>query len=303
MLLRISLWAMLLGSVIMGFFGWQTGSATTTVVGIIAFLIAGFILFFLAKLMVHIGAAIIKFIVIGALLLMLGFGLYRGGMFLLNAGKEAVESGSQKITSWETAAESASFSERLRRFFIDDDYHHSDKGKKPLKPVSQQVQPSQTPFRQGSISGIVSRVRTGYLFELNGHFIKLFGMDAPDLAQTCLDKRQQKYDCGHQAKERLERLILGKNVTCQILMTTPKSDYVAVCTLGEYDIGATMISVGWAVANRALTDVYVPYEDMAHQKHLGLWEGQFVAPWTFRKQTATGTKTPPKQTAGWKDWF
>ena len=305
MLLRIGLWSMLLGSVVMGFFGWQTGSATTTVVGIVTFVIAAFALFFLAKLVIHVGITIVKIVFIGSLLILLGWGLYQGGLFLFKSGQHFKNTAENKITSWESSLEHASFSEKLIRFFKGNTEGDlpQDLDKQPNHTPSSLMQETVEPQEISTISGVVSEVKTGYLFRINDHFIKLFGIDAPDLTQTCIDKRHQKYDCGHQAKTRLERLILGKKVDCQILITTSHADYIAVCTLDDYDIGATMISVGWAVTNRALTDVYIPYEDMAHQQNLGLWEGQFVAPWEFRLQRAAWQQHQQKASPSWKDWF
>ena len=143
---------------------------------------------------------------------------------------------------------------------------------RPLKPVA----------LPKSIRAEVTEVRSGYLFKMGSHFVKLYGIDAPDPIQSCLDKRGATYKCGRKSKRMLERLILGKTITCQIAGGDYNGNYIATCKTRGVDVGASLLSAGWAVADRATTTVYTPYEDQAHQKKMGLWAGKFMAPWTAR---------------------
>ena len=118
------------------------------------------------------------------------------------------------------------------------------------------------------------------------HFVKLYGIDAPDPAQSCLDKRGATYKCGRKSKKMLERLILGKTISCQVAGGDYSGNYIATCKTRGVDVGASLLTAGWAVADRATTGVYTPYEDDAHRKKMGLWAGKFVAPWTARAKRA-----------------
>ena len=61
-----------------------------------------------------------------------------------------------------------------------------------------------------------------------------------------------------------------------------KGNYIATCNIGGYDVGAAMTAVGWAVADRRSSAVYIPYEQQARTGQAGLWAGRFVAPWVAR---------------------
>jgi endonuclease YncB( thermonuclease family) len=136
---------------------------------------------------------------------------------------------------------------------------------------------------QKQISGIVSEVRSGYLIKIQASFIKLYGIDAPDPKQECLDAHGQTYSCGRTSKQMMEKLVLGKRLVCKVVGGDNTGNYVAACNLNGTDVGAGMVSAGWAVADRAASDVYIPYETLAHEQGYGLWAGKFVAPWDARK--------------------
>ena len=139
-----------------------------------------------------------------------------------------------------------------------------------------------------SLVGIVTSVRSGYLFKVGDSFMKLYAIDGPDPRQTCRDSRDQKYPCGSMSKEALERLILKKEVVCTPVGSDGAHNYIVTCRVGKEDVGAAMVLSGWALADRAVSDVYVPYEKEANLAHKGLWEGKFVAPWDWRKNQPKG---------------
>ena len=51
-----------------------------------------------------------------------------------------------------------------------------------------------------------------------------------------------------------------------------------------------MVAVGWAIADRHVTDAYVPYENQARTQKQWLWAGKFIAPWTYRQKVTNGQK-------------
>lgn len=114
--------------------------------------------------------------------------------------------------------------------------------------------------------------------------MKLYGVDAPDLNQVCLTKRGEQYACGKTAQNKLKKLLLNKKIDCQIVGQDQNNFYLTTCVIQGYDVGATMVSVGWAVAERHISQVYIPYEQQAHRAHEGLWAGKFMAPWEFRER-------------------
>ncbi len=293
MALRLTLWALLLGTLVLGYFGLQVGSATTTLVGALVLAFILFLLYFFAKNLVGIGAVLFKIILITALIVLLGIGLMKGCSILtgktISLSKSISSSVSQTVqetkSSWyDNGTVGGSFTS------VWDWIKNTLFGgmEKTTIPPSASL-PSNLVDGQGNISeailleGVVEEIRTGYLFRIKNHFIKLYAIDAPDPKQTCLDRQGAVYPCGQLAKNKLKKLIMNKKLKCSLVATDGMDNYVATCKMGEYDIGAVMVSSGWAVANRASTNVYVPYEHEARQHKKGLWEGKFVAPWKFRQ--------------------
>ena len=60
---------------------------------------------------------------------------------------------------------------------------------------------------------------------------------------------------------------------------------VAVCYAGDDDLNAMMVRDGWALAYRRYGKDYVSQETQARAAGAGLWQGNFVEPWEWRKQS------------------
>lgn len=301
MWLRITLWAMLLGSVIMGYFGYKTGSAMTTFVGMGAIVFIGFLLFFLAKMTLTAGLVFIKAVVIilligGVILLCV-----RGCTLMWQTGQSAVQT---TTTAFYEAKEksfgipgklnttSSSWWGKIKGVFAGNSTTTQALAPSKIKTTSQKEET--VPPEPQIMTGTVSKVLSGTMFVMNKMTLKLYGIDAPDMSQTCLTKRSEKYPCGRTAKKKLEKLLFNKTVSCQLIAPYAPSKFYAICEIQGYDVGATMVSVGWAVADRKVSDVYIPYENQARQKDEGLWSGKFVAPWEYR-QSKTGYVAPHKE--------
>ena len=50
------------------------------------------------------------------------------------------------------------------------------------------------------------------------------------------------------------------------------------------DMGAWMVSQGWAVAYRRFSKKYIKLEEEAKIKNRGVWDGEFLMPWKWRKE-------------------
>ena len=139
-----------------------------------------------------------------------------------------------------------------------------------LLPAKKENKPEAfNPLNYPATTGI-SRVVSGDTLTLNNRVIKLFGVAAPDISQTCADASGRGYKCGQQAIAWL----LGQD---------DRGVLTAVCMLGPYDIGAALINAGWAVADTRQTQVYVPYQNQALTNKRGLWQGEFYMPWDWEK--------------------
>ena len=119
-------------------------------------------------------------------------------------------------------------------------------------------------------------------FNAQGYIVKLYGVAAPDLDQTCANRNGASYNCGQQATLWLQSWITNNPITCRVMSQNKDGNMVAACSLGQYDIGAALINAGWAVADTRETDIYVPYEQNAQSKGNGLWQGKFYKPWDWQ---------------------
>ncbi len=130
-----------------------------------------------------------------------------------------------------------------------------------------------------------ARIVDGDTLVLGDTRIRLFGIDAPELSQTCLDGRGRSWSCGVWSKSILEALSTGR-VDCQPLDQDRYGRTVARCFAGGTDIAADMVRRGAAYAYRRYSTDYVSDEDRARRADAGLWRGEAMSPATFRAQKA-----------------
>ncbi len=128
-----------------------------------------------------------------------------------------------------------------------------------------------------------ARVIDGDTIVIAGERIRLHGIDAPELKQTCKTSKGKEQLCGQLAKQNLERLVKGQDVTCKGDKRDRYKRLIAVCYAGPFDINETMVADGWALAYRKYSTDYVRAETFAKARREGMWRGEFVAPWLWRK--------------------
>jgi len=114
--------------------------------------------------------------------------------------------------------------------------------------------------------------------------IRLNGIDAPEVGQSCSRADGSEWDCGGAASDRLEALIGGDPVDCIALEQDPYGRVVATCRSGaSADIGEQLVAEGLAWAFVRYSKVYVDAERPAREARLGVWQGQAQAPWDYRE--------------------
>ena len=123
----------------------------------------------------------------------------------------------------------------------------------------------------------------GRTLEVGGKRFRLWGIDAPDLDQTCLTARGDRYYCGRIAKAGLIDITVGSTVECRPLAQDTDYIWFATCAAAEFDLSRGMVHSGWALADRTRTQDYVDTEYKARKAGRGLWKGRFVPPWEWRK--------------------
>ncbi|MEL6504414.1 MAG: thermonuclease family protein [Pseudomonadota bacterium] len=117
----------------------------------------------------------------------------------------------------------------------------------------------------------------GDSLQMGGKRLRLSGIDAPELAQTC-DVAGRLWPCGRQARASLRRLI-AKDLSCTTTGLDRYDRHLVRCTAGGKDIGAAMVAAGMAVSYGA----YGAQEAAARAAKRGLWRGNFTRPQAWRE--------------------
>ena len=114
--------------------------------------------------------------------------------------------------------------------------------------------------------------------------IRLYGIDTPELDQQCTDAKGTSWHCGKASKRKLEILIKGKHLICNIKGTDLYKRKLAICKLDGLDINQYMVEQGYAVAYTKYSDKYEIDEEYAINNNKGIWQGDFKEPKEFRKE-------------------
>ena len=119
----------------------------------------------------------------------------------------------------------------------------------------------------------------------NGAEYRLFGIDAPELHQTCSEANGTSWLCGRAAKAKLTALLKGGNVNCAARATDRFGRVVAVCSAeGVPDLGEAMVRDGYAIdLGGAAGNPYRDAEAEAHTARRGIWRGTFERPSDWRQ--------------------
>ena len=156
------------------------------------------------------------------------------------------------------------------------------------------------------INGKVTRVLDGDSFIINNDtMIRLYGIDAPELDQICTKnvkinintdepiERYKNIKCGENAKNELSKMILDKDVSCNIMGKDGYERLVANCIIKvfnkqtksntEININQKMVLTGNAVAFQQITDEYLEDENEAKLLNNGIWSTTFDLPYIYRK--------------------
>ena len=74
------------------------------------------------------------------------------------------------------------------------------------------------------------------------------------------------------------------------------AERVGVCALGGEDLNAWLVSEGHALAYRRYSLKYVEQEKAARAVRRGIWAGDFVAPWDWRRDERLPAMSPTGET-------
>ncbi len=126
-----------------------------------------------------------------------------------------------------------------------------------------------------------ARAVDGDSLEIGEARFRLFGIDAVEKHQTC-DRDGQAWACGADASTALAAIVERGSVNCTQRSIDQYGRIVATCLVGGYDLAEQMVRQGYAIALRDFSVAYVPAEDAARDRGVGIWSSEFQQPSEFR---------------------
>ena len=143
-----------------------------------------------------------------------------------------------------------------------------------------------------------ARVLDGDTLDIGRTRVRLHGIDAPESRQSCV-AGGQRWPCGERATRMLEQRIGSRTVTCEVRDRDRYGRSVAVCHAAGEDLNGWLVREGWALAYRRYSRDYVSAEQSARAARRGMWRGDFVKPWDWRRgERLAGSRAPATAAAG-----
>ena len=141
--------------------------------------------------------------------------------------------------------------------------------------------PSPSSVSAATITGMAT-VTDGDSLRINNEKIRLWAIDAPELNQAC-QKSGLSWPCGTKAWAALTDHIGSHSVSCRKEEVDRYGRIVAECFIGDSSINEWLVGNGWALAYRQYSAKFTSAEYQAKSRKLGLWQGEFIAPWDWRQ--------------------
>lgn len=134
----------------------------------------------------------------------------------------------------------------------------------------------------------------GDTLEIHGVRFRLHGVDAPESSQSCRKDNGDYWSCGQQAATALADHIGRATVHCDARDQDRYGRVISVCSASGEDLNHWLVESGWAVAYRQYSTDYVSAEENARSIRRGVWSGDFVMPWDWRrgKRLSHGDNNP-----------
>lgn len=134
---------------------------------------------------------------------------------------------------------------------------------------------------------------TGDALKINGHIVRLAGVAAPEDNQPCLNSRGRRWSCSASARKALDRLVRGRNVSCEPSGADPSGFSRAICKADGVDLARALVLDGDVFAETGIFAAYASDEAAAQEAKAGVWQGEHVRPdewrtrvWEEAKRTA-----------------
>jgi endonuclease YncB( thermonuclease family) len=163
----------------------------------------------------------------------------------------------------------------------------------PAKPKVENASVESSSGKGSSVTGTAS-VIDGDTLDIHGERIRLVGVDAPESKQNCKSADGQLERCGQKAANALDTWIDRNPVTCAIEGKDRYQRLLGQCSVRGTSVQEWLVANGHALAYRSYSKQYVPAEDKARAEKVGVWAGDFIEPWDWRKGVRLEGEKPTK---------
>jgi endonuclease YncB( thermonuclease family) len=123
----------------------------------------------------------------------------------------------------------------------------------------------------------------GDTLDIAGERVRLEGIDAPEVGQTCGGGWFGTWACGSQATAQLRWLVGARRVDCSSAGRDKYGRVLGWCTVAGQDINAEMVRSGFAWAFVKYSARYQAIEADARKAKVGVWKGDAQPPWLYRE--------------------
>lgn len=131
------------------------------------------------------------------------------------------------------------------------------------------------------VEGVV-RVIDGDTFDVGGVRVRLHGIDAPEVSQTCTHPQRGEWACGAYVRDDLRARLDGRRVSCLELDVDGYGRVVGKCFIDGRDINEMIVADGLAEAYRTYSMDYDLTEKAAQVRGVGLWSSEMQTPAEYR---------------------
>jgi endonuclease YncB( thermonuclease family) len=140
---------------------------------------------------------------------------------------------------------------------------------------------------QDKLCGPAAVEKDGDDLTINGHPIRLWGVDAFEAYQNCKRSNGETWSCGEAGLRKLQELTNGAQVCCERKQKSlTRGRVVMRCLVGEIDLAKVMVASGLAFdCPHHSLGYYQSDEASAKAAKAGAWAGTFRAPWLQKGKT------------------
>ncbi|UPK40444.1 thermonuclease family protein [Bradyrhizobium sp. 186] len=129
----------------------------------------------------------------------------------------------------------------------------------------------------------------GDTLEIHGTRIRLWGIDSPESSQLCRRADSLQYRCGTKSANDLDAFIGRRPVSCIPISMDQYGRTVAICTVGDADLGEWLVRSGLALDwPQYSKGKYAAAQRDAEHAGRGMWGGSYLEPWLYRACVRAG---------------